>query len=120
MRLEKQASTHSTSASACASSLNGQASHLGEMLLPVGRVEAVGAYFLARGRGVDEPAAAQINADVGVLLAFLVEEDQVAAAQGGEAHGAGSAALLLGVVRDGDAGLPVAELHEAAAIESGG
>ena len=53
----------------------------GEVLLPVRRVEPVGAHRLARGGRVHEPAVAEVDADVRLLLAFLVEEQQVAAPQ---------------------------------------
>src|SRR5262245_38646134 len=66
-----------------------------------------------------EPALAEVDADVRALLAFLVEEQQIAAAQLGDLDGPRGLALLLGVVRQRDAGLLVAVEDEAAAIEAG-
>ncbi len=53
-----------------------------------------------------------------LLAALLVEEHQVAAPQAGAPDRAGGAQLRLGAAPDGDAGLAVAELHQAAAIEA--
>src|SRR5688572_26783429 len=87
---------------------------------PVGRVQAVAAHGLAGGGRVHEPAVAQVNPHMVVLLAFLVEEDQVAAAQLARRDDLGAEALLLGVARQPHARLPVAVLHQAAAIEARG
>src|SRR5688572_11225018 len=68
---------------------------------------------------MDELALADVDAEVSVLLALLIEEEQVAAAQIGDLHQTGDGALLVGVAWQCDAGLSIAVLHEAAAIESG-
>src|SRR5712692_934270 len=97
---------------------NGEASRSGEMLLPVWRVEPVAAHVPARGRGVDEFPGADIDADVRALLAFLVEEQQVAAPQICQPHGTRNRSLLIRVVGKRQARLPKAELHQPAAIKS--
>src|SRR3954470_4061253 len=89
------------------------------MLFPVWSVEAVGAHVLARGGRVHEAAVAEVDADVRVLLAFLVEEHEVAALQARAADVARAVALLVRAARQRDAGLPVAEEDEPAAIETG-
>ena len=52
-----------------------------EMLAPVGRIEAIDTYSAAGRRRMDEAPVTEIDAYVRVFLAFLVEEQQVAAAQ---------------------------------------
>src|SRR5258706_16450594 len=90
------------------------------MLLPVRRIEAVAAHVLARRGRMHESSVAEVDADMRALLSFLVEEHEIAAAQLGTPHRARGLALPLGVVGNRDARLPEAELHETAAIESGG
>src|SRR3954470_17749414 len=90
------------------------------MLFPVRGIDAVIAHALA-GRGrVDEAAVAEVDADMRVLLAFEVEEDEVAAPQAREPHRARDLALRVGAARQIHADLPIAVLHEAAAVEAGG
>src|SRR5690348_13329850 len=79
-----------------------------KVLAPVRCVQPIFPYVLARRRRVDEKPAADVDADVRVLLAFLVEEHQVAAAQVGAADRLRHAALLAGVVRQAEAGALVA------------
>src|SRR5690349_9712658 len=69
---------------------------LRDVLPPVGRVEPVAAHGLAAGGRVHERAVALVDADVVALLAFLVEEDQVAAAQVRARDGGGGEPLRLG------------------------
>src|SRR4051812_35467963 len=96
-----------------------EAPRLREVLLPVRRVDAVTTHVLSRRGRVDELAVPQVDADVRVLLAFLVEEQQVAAAQLRHAYRPGSRSLLVGVVGNLRARLAIAVLDQAAAIESG-
>src|SRR2546421_1024115 len=91
-----------------------------EMLLPVRRVDRIAAHALARGGRVHELAASDVDADVAVLLSFLVEEQQIARLQARGADLARRPALLLGAARQADARLAEAELDQAAAIEAGG
>src|SRR5512138_474961 len=93
-----------------ASALNVEAPRLGDVLAPVGRVDPVAAHPLARGRRVHELAVADVHADVRVLLAFLVEEDEVAAAQLGDLDPMGGCALVVGAARELAPGLRVAPL----------
>src|SRR5690349_24133120 len=75
---------------------------------PVGRVQPVAAHRLAGGGRVHERAVAHVDADVRVLLAFEVEEHQVAAAQLRALDHLRAEALLLGIARQLHARLPVA------------
>src|SRR6478752_881130 len=89
------------------------------MLFPEGGVQPVRAHVLARGRRVHEPAVAEIDADVRVLLTLEVEEDEVAAPHASAVDGAGGLALAIRAVRKLDARLAIAKVDEAAAVEAG-
>src|SRR5947207_10936051 len=89
-----------------------------EMLLPVRRVDRIAAHALARGGRVHELAASDVDADVAVFLALLVEEQQIAGLQARGADLARRPALLLGAARQADARLAGPELHQAAAVEA--
>ncbi len=65
---------------------------------------------------MDELTVAHVDPDVRVLLALLVEEQQVPAPQVCYANGRGSSSLFLSAARHSDARLPKAELDEAAAV----
>src|SRR5438105_117581 len=67
-----------------------------------------------------ELAAADVDADVRVLLAFLVEEQEIAGLQVRGADFARRPALLFGAARHADARLAEAELDQSAAVETGG
>lgn len=69
---------------------------------------------------MDELTVAHVDPDVRVLLALLVEEQQVPAPEVCYANGRGSSSLFLSAARHSDVRLPKAELDEAAAIEAGG
>src|SRR3954469_14006168 len=98
--------------------LRGEAARLREMLLPVRRFDAVGAHVLARGGRVHEAAVAEVDADVGILLALEGEENEVAATQAPPADRARDLALPVRVVRKQGPGLAIAEHDQAAAIEA--
>ena len=66
-----------------------------------------------------ERAAAEVDADVRVLLAVLVEEEEVAALQACALDRVRGKALRLRVARNGRAGQAEAVIDEAAAIEPG-
>ena len=91
-----------------------------EMRAPVGGIQAVGAYPAAGRRGVDETSLPNIDANVGGLLTFLIEEHQIASAQLARAHQMSLAALRLRLARKVDAGLGITVLDQPAAIEAGG
>src|SRR4051812_40558164 len=103
-----------------ATTLGGDTACLGQMLLPVRRVEPVVAHVLARRGSVDKAPLAEINADVRALLAFEVEEKKIATPQARQPDRLGGLALCVGAVRQVHAPLPIAVLDEAAAIEPRG
>src|SRR5579859_343533 len=93
---------------------------LREVPLPVWRVQPVVAHVLAGRRRVDEAAIAQVDADVRVLLPLEVEEEEIAAPHARQPDRARDLALRIGAARESHAHLPIAVLHEPAAVEAGG
>src|SRR5262249_8412798 len=96
-----------------------EAARLGDVLVPVRRVEPVAPHPLARGGCVHELAVADVDADVRVFLAFLVEENEIAAAQLRHLDAMGGRALVVRAARKLATRLRVAPLHQAAAVEAG-
>lgn len=88
------------------------------MFAPIRIVESIAAHAFTAGWRVHELIVTDIDADVRRAFAFLVEKHEVAAAKiaGGDFFRV--LFLFAGTTRDVDAGLAVAVLHQAAAIEA--
>src|SRR5215471_5302892 len=90
-----------------------------EMRAPVVGFQSVRAHSTTGRWGVHEAAMADVDADVRGLLAFLIEEYEVASAQFARRHRTSLQSLRLRVARKRDANLGIAVLHQPAAIEAG-
>src|SRR5688572_28766051 len=93
-----------------------RAARLGDVPAPVRHVEPVPAHALARGRGVHEFAVADVDPDVGVLPALLVEEHEVAGLKLGELDALGGDTLIVRAARQLAAGASVAVLNPAVGL----
>jgi hypothetical protein len=90
----------------------------GEMLAPVLVIQARGRDLLAARRGVHEAVVADINADVRVTLAFLMEEQEIARADLLPGDGSGAGPLSFRVSRQVQVDAGIAVLYQPAAVET--
>jgi len=90
----------------------------GKMLAPVRIGQACGRDFLAARRCVHEAVVADIDRDVGIALAFLVEEQQITRADVLPGYSAGAGPLPFRAARHVHADAGVAVVHQSAAVET--